>query len=594
MLLAAGLALIAPTAGAVVEPVNGIQYGIEPANGESSGASATPMSYEGGPVVHSNNTYAVYWDPASSYPVLAQRLVSGFLKNVANEAGELSSVFGIVTQYGDSAAKVSGDASFRGSKVDSAPFPASGDCGDEGTPCLTDTQIRAQLSEYISANGLPTGLNPGVGSTPIYVVLLPPGVTVCAGSGEGGNCSDAGAAKRLCSYHSVIGENPSADLGRILYTVQPWTPVAGCQNGSEVEEPSLLRPGQSTVADVIVNEISNELLATITDPELSAWHDTGSDKDEITDKCRDEFLGLVQGAGEVPGREYNQVIGGVPYYLNDAFNQAGLYNGYTPGACVNQAALEPYFTAPSDAKSGTPVTFDASESLVSLGVTSYRWSFGDGASTEINCGTRTPTEGFAPTQCDGAAGVGSPNAVGSVTHTYLYGGTYDVTLTITDDGGHISTVSEKVTVAGPSGPSSPGSSGSSIKVFPAPVLGATILSRSLTLVAHSGLAVRYSVNERMAGRLEFLLPTSVARRMGISGATARGLPSGTPPSRIVATALLVTSRAGKSVVRIKLSSRNAARLAKLHRVPVAVRLTAHNASTNPVSTTVVRKTTLSR
>ena len=187
-------------------------------------------------------------------------------------------------------------------------YPTTGNCTDEGTHCLTDGQIRTELSNYIFANKLPTGINPSSGTTPIYFVLTPPGVTVCLQATKG-NCSDSSSVNQLCSYHSFTNVNPAKGLGQILYAAQPWTagnlgssesPVESgshCQDGTGViQEPNQHGLGEDGtydqgLADLIVNEVAVEHNAIATDPLLNAWHDVASDKDEVTDKCRNDFLG---------------------------------------------------------------------------------------------------------------------------------------------------------------------------------------------------------------------------------------------------------------------------------------------------------------
>jgi PKD repeat protein len=591
--LALGLALVtmlavhAAQAGASVSTVNGVQFGIEPVHsGFSAGPSEASLGYQGGPVVHSDSIYAVYWDPPLTYPRSAQLEINGFLRGFASEAGDLTNGFAAITQYGDSTAKVSGQSTFSGAYTDVDPYPATNNCSEEGNPCITDAQIRAELTSFISSNGLPSGLNPRAGATPIYLVLLPPGVTVCTtGAGEGVHCSDAAASQRLCSYHSYIPENPSAGLGTILYATQPWTPITGCQDGTgTLEEPN----DQS--ADVIVNGVASEQLDTITDPLLTGWHDTGANTDEVTDKCRDDFQTVNTTLGS--GKEYDEVIGGVPYYLNDAFSQAGLFDPVAPGGCISEAPLEVDFTYPTAVTTEVPVTFNASESLATLGIADYRWSFGDGTSSEVNCGSNTPTGGFSPLECDGASGLAATNSIASVVHRYTRPGTYKVKLTITDDGGHVASATEEVTVTGNAAASTSDTSSTVGKAAAKPVVGATILSRWLPNVLRSGLEVRYSVNERVAGYFQVLLSRALADRLGVTGPPAQGLPSGSPAAKVIATALLVTTKGGGSVLHIRLSSRTGARLRRVGRLPVTLRLIAHNASSAPISATVLAKATL--
>ncbi|MFI5005049.1 MAG: hypothetical protein ACHQE6_08540, partial [Solirubrobacterales bacterium] len=130
-----------------------------------------------------------------------------------------------------------------------------------------------------------------------------------------------------------------------------------------------------------------------------------------------------------------------------------------------------------------------------------------------------------------------------------------------------------------------GSAGSLI--LPQPVATALAVSSSLKRVARTGLLVRYSVNEQVAGRFEVLLNAATAHRMGISGPAATNLPAGFPKSLVIGHALLVTTKAGRSSVRIKFSKNTAKHLRRAHRVTLTLRLTVRNASPqNPLFTTV--------
>ena len=74
--------------------------------------------------------------------------------------------------------------------------------------------------------------------------------------------------------------------------------------------------------------------------------------------------------------------------------------------------------------------------------------------------------------------------------------------------------------------------------------------------------VRYSVNEQVAGHFEVLLSRSLARRLGITGPPAVGLPAGSPPQLVIAKAFIVTTKGGRSTVKIQFSKRTAQRLAQ--------------------------------
>jgi hypothetical protein len=109
-----------------------------------------------------------------------------------------------------------------------------------------------------------------------------------------------------------------------------------------------------------------------------------------------------------------------------------------------------------------------------------------------------------------------------------------------------------------------------------------------------GLLIRYSVNEQVAGHFEVLLGRPLARRLGIFGTPAFGLPAGTPPQVVIGRAVLVTTSAGRSTVNIQFSKRTASRLARLRSVPLMLRLFVRNAaSKSPATTTVLSTVTLS-
>jgi PKD domain len=392
------------------------------------------------------------------------------------------------------------------------------------------------------------------------------------------------------------------------------------REGPHVEEPNqalLSRDGtyDNGLADLIVNQIAEEQQNIVTDPLLNGWQDSAHL--EATDECRNFFAPVLGGSvtaneNTFAGSLYNQTINGGNYYLNMAFNLAALRLPYPGVPCLPGVSLVPAFTAPRRANSGTAISFNGMESDITLDAgtsysaqgstqpnyATYTWNFGDG----------TPTvRGYAP----GSASVNSPGAepcaspwlapcAASVFHTYQYGGTYEVTLTVTDVGGNTASVTNPITIAGPLPPgqtpstgtgsgeagvpgSTPGATG---KALPGPIVSATATSRSLTTALRKGLVIRYSVNEQVAGHFEVLLAAKTARRLGIHGSAAQNLPAGTPASVVIAHAILVTTKGGHNTVRIKFSKSVASRLHRLRKVPLTLRLIVHNGATqNPLSTT---------
>jgi PKD domain len=646
---------------------------------------------EGNAVVHSSAVYVIYWDPTYHYHDDWKEKIDEFVQRIGGASNSLDDPLAVDTQYTDKTNQPAYNrVTFRGAAEDYVAYPNS-HCTDPRPleevkvvhtyqlGCLTDLQLREQLESYISLHNLPKGMNT------IYYLLTPPGLTVCLNEETGvkAHCSDFERSKEeeaedryetasyengFCSYHSDInpGKSPDGDTNTILYSVIPWT--AGglhdgdftvkdqnqadyCQDGgfnaAENEEnertaPVQQEPNQNEhcpeaigdgycdvgLADLIINQISQEQQDVVTDPLLNAWHDPSGK--EVADECRNYFA-PVEGTYKAnpkteAGTLYNQAIEGGKYYLNDAFNLAALRLTYPGIPCIPGVDLLPKFTAPNPVNVNDIVSFDGMESMITLNsafgfetsgspdanYATYKWNFGDG-STEIS--------GYAPGTAPCSEPWLSPCAA-SVYHSYAYGGTYNVTLTVTDVGGNTASVTEPITVVGPSAPSTSGSGGSGSsgstgttgttgtttpgstpgttpvtsapENVPPPIARAAVLSRSLkSALGKGGLVVRYSVSEQVAGHIEVLLPRTIAKKLGITGETAVGLAAGTPAQVVIAKAFLVTTKGGGSVVHIQFSKRTVARLKKVHKVTLLLRLAVRNAASHvPTSTTVLDTVTL--
>jgi hypothetical protein len=706
--------LCASAAARVSEEVPGTTVGLQPRSTVlHDGVGTEPKRFanaSGAPVLPSNKTYAIYWDPTDNYHGDWQTLTDTFFHNLGAASGSLASVFAVDAQYTDAANRHAAyKSTFMGAYTDTDPYPAVGNCTDphplEGTSypweepdaitCITNAQIEEELKLFIADHGLQKGMGT------IFYLLTPPGVTVCLDE-AGGHCSDyeglpgeTSYENSFCSYHADINPDsaPSGDSNTILYAAIPWT--AGgfgdrhlaptdrttgydCQDGGfdpsskpieekehkkshtpleeeefaeknakekreqqeaeelELEKPHQQEPNQQNcppstpdgfcdtgLADLIVNQIAVEQQNVVTDPLLDSWKDPSGN--EATDECRD-FFAIVLGGSVTANPEtfagtlFNQSLAAGNYYLNDAFNLASLKLPYPGIPCLPGIRLEPHFTAPNPVNSGEVVGFDGMESDITLnegtaytGTTpketyaTYTWNFGDG----------TPTvTGFAP----GAPSLNSPETspcstwltpcAASTYHSYQYGGTYNVSLTVTDTGGNKASFTEPITVDGPPAPP-PGSStstgaGSSSSAGAAagasgaaptakaavlgPVASMAVGSHSLSRALRHGLAVRYSVSQQATGHFEVLLAASIARRIGLHGPLATGLPQGTPPQLVIAKALIITTRAGRGTLKIQFGKVTARRLRRLHNVSLLLRLNVRNAGGG--TTTVLSALTL--
>ena len=408
------------------------------------------------------------------------------------------------------------------------------------------------------------------------------------------------------------------------------------QEPNQVKCPSSDGGCDTGLADLIINQIAVEQENIVTDPLLDAWQDPNGN--EASDQCRDFYAYVVGGsvgAQEITdaGTLYNQALAGNNYYINDAFNLAAEKLPYPGVGCLTGVSLLPQFTAPNPVNVNEIVGFDGMESDISLNAgtsfnpsgaprpsyATYTWNFGDGSA---------PVTGYAP----GASLANSPNVsncgspteweppcAGSVYHSYANGGVYEVTLTVTDVGGNTASIKEPITVIGPTPPApeptpapapapapatTPGGSGSpgGTTTTPAqtfgpapvvtapPVLAAAVTSKSLKKALSGGLPVHYTTNEQVAGSIQVLLESSTAKRLGVKGQAATGLPAGTPRSIVVGTAVLVTTKAGQGTIHVKFFARAAARLKHTRKLKVTLRLSARNASRQSPQTTTLLST----
>jgi hypothetical protein len=527
---------------------------------------------------------------------------------------------------------------------------SSGHCSDYSGTSAEESYLHSFCSYHSAIS--PTDAVTGDGNTLLYGVIP----WTAGGLGDGHltaadektpafDCQDGGydpSSKPIEKY-----ETAKVRTIKELEEIEEKSPEEKkkLEEAEELEGPHQQEPNQGPcpspdgycdtgLADLIINQIATEQQDIVTNPLLNAWQDPG--RHEATDECRD-FFALVLG-GSVSAKEetfagnlYNQSLAGNNYYLNDAFNLAALKLPYPAINCLPGIRLEPQFTAPNPVNANEIVGFDGMESDITLdagigfsatGVpqpayATYTWNFGDGTA---------PVVGYAP----GATSANSPAVTpceapweapcaASTYHSYQYGGTYTVTLTVRDVGGNVASFAEPITVVGPPPPAnassgaSSGSSGSggagadlaiplasgppppAVVPTPAPVVTDFVESKSLKKVLSNGLALRYVTNEQVAGSLQVIIASSTAKRLGIHGATATGLPMGTPRSIVIGTAVLVTTKAGKGTIRLKFSPQTARRLAHTRKLKLTLRLVARNASRqSPQTTTVLSNVTLSR
>jgi len=289
-----------------------------------------PLTYHGGPVLHTSNVYAIFWKPAAfTLPAGYQATIAQYFTDVAKFSFKPSNVYGSATQYYDITGTVKQPVFYSvASKLaiaDPQPYPASGcpnyqlDDGTTSSNCLTDAQITAEIARVITAHALPTGVNNN------YFLFTPQNVASCftANGLSTGGCYDPIAFPGYCAYHSsflLASKN-------VLWADMPYAALAGCDSGQSPE---------NNAADPVLNTVAHEHIETLTDPLGTGWwDDTG---DEIADKCNGDF-GAPLGTNAFG--QFNQVINaGIGEVANSVFKPTSKwyvktdYPDYDPAAAA--------------------------------------------------------------------------------------------------------------------------------------------------------------------------------------------------------------------------------------------------------------------
>jgi hypothetical protein len=348
------------------------------------------LLYGGGPVLHSNVTYAIFWDPAGKLTASYRSTITKYFADVASDSGKTSNPYGVTAQYTDATGPAAYASTFGGAVIDTTPYPSGCPIASGYTACFNDSQLAAEVRAVVGAQKWPTGLKP------IFFVFTPGGVNSCFDS-AGTSC----ASNSFCGYHSDTTLAGQA----VLYADQPYGDISGC---TAHQYPN------GNPADATLDTVSHEHNEVITDPLGNAWADASGN--ENGDKCSHQFAAAL---GDPAGGWFNQVINNSHYYVQQEWSNAA-------GGCVQRAGAQAIFTSsPSPARPGSPVAFDASASMGVNGLASGQsWSFGDGATAS------------------GAA----------TTHTYSAPGLYTATLTVSDGAGGSATSTATILVTGTPAP----------------------------------------------------------------------------------------------------------------------------------------------
>ncbi len=313
------------------------------------------LPYHRGPVLHSNRTHLIFWQPVGSgltFDAGYESLTERFLRDVAADSHKPTNVYSLSGQYRDATGPAAYASDYGGATVATDRLPLRNGCteplltGPGWTRCVDDSQLVAEIKRAINAHQLPRT------DRDIYFILTPRGLGSCEFSGPD-NCALGGDTfGSYCGYHS-------ATAGGLLYAVIPYNAVPPhCQSDNP-------RPNSST-ADPTISTLSHEHNETVTDPLGNAWIDGNFEEDG--DLCLTDFGPPLGGSGATV---YDEMIHRHRYYLQEEWSNRD-------GGCrARDEAEHASIKAPNRARAGVAVSFKGHARDPDGSISSYSWFFGD-------------------------------------------------------------------------------------------------------------------------------------------------------------------------------------------------------------------------
>jgi hypothetical protein len=528
----------------------------------------TGLCFHGGAVLHKYETLALVWDPNPNRGWTAG-YVEQFLRNVAdgsasnpahpNPSGDMSSPFALTPQYSGSNGPPLYDSLYAGGYDDATAYPPDS-CSPSGTNpffftangvvaapnqrCLTDRSIKDELRTNIQQQHLSGHIERGY--APLIVVLTPPGVEVCLDAksdvcSANGNPTyvpnSSGAPAQFCSYHSEV---TGLDGQVYRYVVQPVTAKTGCDEPDAPAYPDPVTSDQlaNLTGQRLVSPLSQAMIAAIVNPDMNGWF--ALDGSEINDNGSkiDDNAYQNTDLGCIPLKVLDQAtVGSGTYYLQREFNNGGaiVQDPYAL-PCSARVTLQPGFVAPSPIDRGDLVELDGMRTPTTLLIpqANFQWDFGDGT-------------GYV-----GASAV----------HAFAYGGTYTVTLKVTDRGGNTAVISQAVTVLGPGKPTT--------RPPPVKTTGPKLQARmqlrpeGLRSMLRSGVVIRVTSNLPANGVVTVSIPRADARRAHIK--------AGTGAAVVIGRGTVAGIKTGTVNLRVHLAAKTAKKLVHLRHLTVTIRI----------------------
>ena len=332
----------------------------------NSAPASGSLDYNGGPVLTTNNVYAIYWQPPGyQFPSGYADNINGYFKDLQATSGSNTDVYDVATQYyqqqdGSTPTFIQNHTTFSGTTVDTDPLPpldpvncpdtpVAATNGGASTPsttagCVTDQQVQQELSTVIKREGWPTGNTTEffMYTAPNIGTCFPATVTETAGGVQTTVTAPLCSFSYFCAYHSAYYDSTINPNAQVIYSNMPYA----AQTAGNPLTCDLQSYPNGNPSDPEISVTSHEHNESITDPFGTSWWDSNpADSaygDENGDMCAWDFGNLSGPAGA----QYSQSINGHHYLMQTEWDNS---TGGCPGsdASGNPVASHPNYDLPA-------------------------------------------------------------------------------------------------------------------------------------------------------------------------------------------------------------------------------------------------------
>lgn len=234
------------------------------------GKRCPPVTYQGGPVMHTVTVNIVFWLPAGHmYSTVGSAHFEGLVQRYFRDVGG-SAYYHIATQYWDTATGfIANSVTLGDTYVDTHPYPHAATRADP----LTTGDLEREVTGAAAIRNWTTD------TTHVVFIYTAYGAEICDGPAGGGLCTfPTGSQQVFCGYHSLTGDH-------LIFAV-----IANTQSceGSAYSSPTA-SPNGDRLADLALVTTSHEQFESATDPDAHGWWDHDASTGEIADKCEESY-----------------------------------------------------------------------------------------------------------------------------------------------------------------------------------------------------------------------------------------------------------------------------------------------------------------